>query len=124
MLINHIQFFYMCQEKSTQLFAGVRNISYICTNKVHPKQTIMIIISSKEFRDNQKAYFDRVDGGEQVIVQRGKDKSYMLQPIHEDDYFFTPEMLGRIDESMQQIREGKGIELSNVQELKEFLKNL
>ncbi|MDL2255758.1 prevent-host-death protein [Parabacteroides sp. OttesenSCG-928-K15] len=84
----------------------------------------MIIISSKEFRDNQKTYFDRVDSGEQVIVQRGKNKSYMLQPIQEEDYFFTPKMLERIDESMQQIREGKGIELSNIQELKEFLKNL
>lgn len=84
----------------------------------------MIVISSKEFRDNQKMYFDRVDNGEQIIVQRGKDKAYTLQPIREEDYFFTPEMLKRIDESMQQIRDGKGIQLSNVDELKEFLKTL
>ena len=41
----------------------------------------MLIISSREFRDNQKKYFDSVDNGEQVIVQRGKDRSYKLVPV-------------------------------------------
>ena len=35
------------------------------------KHTAMLIVSSREFRDNQKKYFDSVDNGEQVIVQRG-----------------------------------------------------
>lgn len=41
----------------------------------------MLIISSREFRQNQRLYFDKADKGEQIIVQRGKDKSYALTPI-------------------------------------------
>ncbi|ROO15061.1 prevent-host-death protein, partial [Flavobacterium psychrophilum] len=45
----------------------------------------MIVISSREFRDHQKKYFDLIDTNEQVIVQRGKNKSYKLVPVLEDD---------------------------------------
>jgi len=36
------------------------------------KNKIMLVISSREFRQNQKLYFERVDKGEHIIVQRGK----------------------------------------------------
>ena len=45
----------------------------------------MMIISSREFRDNQKKYFDLADQNEQVIVQRGKDKAYVLVPLNDVD---------------------------------------
>lgn len=45
----------------------------------------MIIISSKEFRNNQAAYLDRVDNGDEVLVQRGSDKAYRITPITEID---------------------------------------
>ena len=48
----------------------------------------MLVISSREFRQNQRLYFDKADKGEQIIVQRGKDKSYALTPIGEEDIFF------------------------------------
>lgn len=38
----------------------------------------MLVISSRDIRDHQKKYFDLVDHNEQVIVLRGKNKSYML----------------------------------------------
>ena len=38
----------------------------------------MRIISSREFNDNQKLYFDLADQNEQIIVQRGKDKAFFL----------------------------------------------
>ena len=40
----------------------------------------MMIVSSREFRDHQKKYFDLVDQNEQIIVQRGKDKAYVIVP--------------------------------------------
>ena len=43
----------------------------------------MMIISSREFRENQKKYFDLVDQNEQVIVQRGKDKAYVLVAVND-----------------------------------------
>ena len=45
----------------------------------------MMIISSREFRDQQKRYFDQVDQNEQVIVQRGKDKTYVIVPLNDVD---------------------------------------
>ena len=38
----------------------------------------MLVISSREFRENQNKYFDLIDQQEQVIVQRGKNKSYAV----------------------------------------------
>ena len=53
----------------------------------------MLVISSREFRDHQKKYFDLVDEDEQVIVQRGKDKAYILTPIGDADKLSVNEQL-------------------------------
>ena len=45
----------------------------------------MMIISSREFRDNQKKYFDLVDRNNQIIIQRGKDKAYVIVPLIDAD---------------------------------------
>ena len=45
----------------------------------------MMIISSREFRDQQKKYFKLVDQNEQVRVQRGKDKAYVIVPLNDAD---------------------------------------
>jgi hypothetical protein len=44
----------------------------------------MKIVTSREFRDNQKRYFDLVDNNEQVIVKR-KSRAYKLVPVTDDD---------------------------------------
>lgn len=81
----------------------------------------MVVISSREFRQNQRLYFDRVDKGEQIIVQRGKDKSYALTPVSEDDLYFNAAMIKRIKKSAKQADDGKYIELSSTEEIKELL---
>ena len=45
----------------------------------------MRIVTSREFRDNQKKYFDMVDNKEQVIVKRSKKRAYKLVPVTDDD---------------------------------------
>jgi len=70
------------------------------------KQNDMLVISSREFRQNQRLYFERADKGEQIIVQRGKDKSYTLTPINEDDIYFNSEMVKKIKLSLEQARNG------------------
>jgi antitoxin YefM len=67
----------------------------------------MKIISSREFRQNQRLYFKRADKGEQIIVQRGKNKAYALTPVNEDDVYFNAGMVERIKESIKQVEEGK-----------------
>lgn len=82
----------------------------------------MIVISSREFRDNQKKYFDSVDNGEQVIVQRGKDRSYKLIPVTSSDVCMTEEeFYEKIDRSIQQAKEGKVLKISSKEELKKLL---
>lgn len=44
-----------------------------------------MIISSREFRDHQRKYFDLADLNEQIIVQRGKDKAYVIIPLNDID---------------------------------------
>jgi hypothetical protein len=66
----------------------------------------MLIINSREFRENQKKYFDLVDQNEQVIVQRGKDKAYILAPIGDADRLSVNEQL------IAYIREAE-VELAN-----------
>lgn len=81
----------------------------------------MLVISSREFRQNQKMYFERVDKGEQIIVQRGKNKAYALTPVREEDLFFNAEMVERIKQSMKQAEEGKTKKVTTSDEIDELL---
>jgi antitoxin YefM len=70
----------------------------------------MLVVSTREFRAKQSMYFDLVDNHEQVIVQRGKNKSYALTPITDDDrYFSDPQIIERIKHSMKQADNGEGV---------------
>lgn len=53
----------------------------------------MIIISSREFRDHLKKYFELVDQNEQIIVQRSKDKAYVIVPLNDSDRLSVNEEL-------------------------------
>jgi hypothetical protein len=72
----------------------------------------MIVINSREFRENQKKYFDLVDQNERVVIKR-KNKSYELTPeIKNDRFFYDPRIQERIAKSLQSLKEGKGIKLT------------
>lgn len=81
----------------------------------------MVVISSREFRQNQKAYFDKVDSGEQVIVQRGKDKAYALTPINDEDIYFNSNMIEKLKVSLQEAAKGEVQKLTNAKDVSEFL---
>ncbi len=81
----------------------------------------MLVISSREFRQNQRLYLDKADKGEQIIVQRGKDKSYALTPVNEDDLYFNAEMVRRIKESLQQAEKGEVKAVSTSKEISDLL---
>ncbi|MGB0194296.1 MAG: type II toxin-antitoxin system Phd/YefM family antitoxin [Schleiferiaceae bacterium] len=81
----------------------------------------MVVISSREFRQNQKEYFERVDNGEHVIVQRGKDKAYALTPIAPNDMYFNAAMLKRLKDSLEQIQNEEYKEISSSKEISELL---
>lgn len=81
----------------------------------------MLVISSREFRQNQKLYFERADKGEQIIVQRGKDKSYALTPINEDDVYFSAEMVNKIKLSAEQAKDGEVRRITSSEEINDLL---
>lgn len=56
---------------------------------VRKKKYSMLVISSREFRDKQVEYMDRVDNGEQIIVQRGKNKAYAITPVKNKDIYIN-----------------------------------
>ncbi|MEG2675029.1 MAG: prevent-host-death protein [Muribaculaceae bacterium] len=82
----------------------------------------MLVISSREFRDNQKKYFDKIDAGEQVVVQRGKNVSYRITPVTKDDTLMTEEeFYAMIECSAQQAREGKVTRIDSIDGFKLLL---
>ena len=81
----------------------------------------MLVISSREFRQNQRLYFDKADKGESIIVQRGKDKAYALTPVSEDDLYFNTIMIKRIKLSLEQAKKGQVTTISSSEEIKELI---
>lgn len=81
----------------------------------------MLVISSREFRQNQRLYFEKADKGEQIIVQRGKDKSYALTPINEDDVYFSAEIVKKIKLSAKQAKNGEVKRITSTDEINELL---
>ena len=81
----------------------------------------MLVISSREFRQNQRVYFEKVDNGEQIIVQRGKDKFYVLSPVNADDVYFNAEMVAKIKQSIKQVKAGKVKKVKTPEEISDLL---
>jgi len=84
----------------------------------------MLVISSKEFIDNPIPYLNRIDRGEQLILQRGKSKAYSIRSASEDELYFTPEMMEKIDRSIQQIENGECTVINNKEELRHYFDSL
>jgi antitoxin YefM len=83
----------------------------------------MLVISSREFRDHQKKYFELVDNNEQIIVQRAKNKAYAVVPITETDrYFSNPAVQKHLKESMAQADRGEfPVILKTAEDIDKFL---
>jgi len=68
---------------------------------------MVLEVSAKQFRENQKCFFEIADTGKQIIIKRGKKPSYSLMPVSQDDFSVTPKLLEKIERARQQMREGK-----------------
>lgn len=81
----------------------------------------MLVISSREFRQNQKKYFEKVDSGEHVIVQRGKDKAYALTPVQQEDMYFNADQVKKIEQSISEIKHGDAVQVTTAKEISDLL---
>jgi len=71
----------------------------------------MLVISSREFRNNPSQYFDLVDNRENIVIQRDKNKSYKIIPITKDDMLMSKEeYYSMLERGLQSIKEGRGKE--------------
>lgn len=57
----------------------------------------LIEVTSREFREKLKDFFDKADKGEKVIIKR-KDRTYAIIPVDENDLNFSPLMEEKISE--------------------------
>ena len=64
------------------------------------------------------------DNGQKIVIKRGSKQAYVLTPVSTDDLYFTSEMIARIKESQQEIRDGKGIVIKTKGELNTFFDSL
>lgn len=80
--------------------------------------------TSRQFRERQKDFFELADKGEKVVIRRGRKQTYVLTPVSEDDLYFTPEMIQRIKDAQQEIKEGKSVSFKNVDEMDKYFKSL
>jgi len=81
----------------------------------------MLIISTKEFRDRQRNYLDQVDSGSEILIQRGKNKSYKIVPVTDDDTLMSKEeFFARLERGLQNIKEGKGRKMT-IEQVNEIL---
>lgn len=85
----------------------------------------MIIISSREFRENQKSYFDKIDAGEEILIQRGKTKSYKITPIQDNETLVNKETFFKmLDESKAQYERGEFVALKSNEDLEDFFRKI
>ena len=85
----------------------------------------MLVVSTREFRDKQTSYLDKIDAGVEVLIQRGKKKSYKLVPVSGDDTLMTKDdFFAKIDRAAQSIKEGKGKTVHSKKELIAYLDSL
>ena len=71
----------------------------------------MLVISTREFRDRQKSYLDKVDEGVEILIRRAKEKAYKIIPVTKDDTLMSKEeYYSMLDRGLQSIREGRGKE--------------
>ena len=80
----------------------------------------MHIINTKEFRANQKKYFDLAIK-EEVIIRRGRKQAFVLVPLDGDEYTITPELQARIDKAREQYDKGIFVRCSTKAELRPHL---
>jgi hypothetical protein len=77
-------------------------------NGTHLNFKNMLVVSSREFRDNQKKYFDLIDKDEKVIVQRGKNKAYVLTPVNDAlKLSVNPILIEMVENAEKAIKKGK-----------------
>lgn len=83
----------------------------------------METVTTRDFRSNMAAVFNKVDAGEQILVKRN-ERMYTIVPVENDGLEISQELWARIEKSRKEIAEGKCYVSRNEEELKAFFESL
>lgn len=84
----------------------------------------MVVVSSREFRANQRKYFELARTNDVVITSRSHG-SYRLVPISEEDTLIDRESLdARIRQGIQDYEADKVIKMKDNESSEEFLERM
>jgi len=68
----------------------------------------MLVVSTRQFRDNQRQYLGRVVNGEDVILKSRTEGSFKLVPVSDDDTLMSKEQFDAIiKQGLQDIKNGR-----------------
>jgi hypothetical protein len=81
-------------------------------------------VSARQFRENQKSFFEIADSGRQIVIRRGRKQAYILTPVEENDFTVTPELLAKLDAIRQRVKEGEYTECTTIEEALNHLESL
>ncbi len=110
----------------SNIWKFLNKIVFLCTHFgtqfKHIGDTIMkyIQVSAREFRANQKKYFELADQGKQVVIRRWNKQSYFLVPAIDKDAFFTPDDITHLKDAIEQAKRGEVKRLTD-EEFKELI---
>ena len=104
--------------------AGIWKTLYIFVYQNLYAMKVIVETTSRQFREHQKDFFDMADNGQKIVIKRGSKQAYVLTPVSSDDLYFTSEMIARIKESQQEIKDGKSIVIKTKEDLNNFFENL
>ena len=60
----------------------------------------MLVVSTREFRDRQKSYLDKIDSGIDILLQRSNTKCYRIIPVLDDETFNERDYILAPDEEL------------------------
>ena len=80
--------------------------------------------TTRELRTKQALILDKADAGEDIVIHRGIRKSYMIVPIHEDDYTISDEFREKIAKAREDYKAGKGVTCKSVEQSMALLESL
>lgn len=80
----------------------------------------MQIVSTREFRANQKKYFDLAES-EVILVARKNARPIVISVADDDDYLSKAELLS-IQKGLEDIKNGRTYKMQEGESLTDFLK--
>ena len=80
--------------------------------------------TTRELRTKQALILDKADAGEDIVIHRGIRKSYMIVPIHEDDYTISDEFREKIAKAREDYKAGKGVTCKTFEQSMALLESL